>query len=182
MHMLSGLVISVLFATTLAVDIAWYYFTNKFDKEAPIIGNANSKSILLVAIILYGIAALVTTMRMNKVVHRYILSGPIGNGVVMAHFTLSTFLISIVWFDAFNNMSMLDDEYKQLNYSALADLKIQTAALVLTYVVNGISTSANYINSGELHNVLSESKHEKHHHDRDFEASERGVVRARVVC
>jgi hypothetical protein len=175
MNVFSGLVIGVFFISTVALTSTWYFTLKQFNgivfpaDEIPAhLQSHHIKDLILVSTILTSVVAFVTLARGNEYVHKFVLTGPIGNGVVMAHVSLATFLVSIAWFDGFNLMTDLNPLYKSRNYHTLYNNLLPTFALVSTYILQGLVVSANYVNNGMIReDSLFMGKREHHHTKRD---------------
>jgi hypothetical protein len=150
MDFFSSVVIGVFFVSTILLSFEWFMLLRQFSGNNVHAQSSHIKDLPLVASVLFAVVGLLTLTRGNEYVHKYVLSGPVGNGVVMAHLSLATFLISVAWFDGFNHMTELNPHYKMLNYRTLKNNMLPTFTLVSTYVLYGIVKSANYVNCGMM--------------------------------
>ncbi len=191
--------ICVFFISTIALTTTWFFVLKQFSGTVFLPDEDHQshhiKDLVLVATILTSVVGFITLSRGNEYVHKYVCSGPVGNGVVMAHVSLATFLVSVAWFDGFNHMTSLNAHYKQLNYHTLYNNLLPTFALVSTYVLQGLVVSANYVNNGMIRDEsLFFTKREHHHHansrreewDGSFVVEQPSApalpYRARIVC
>jgi hypothetical protein len=72
-------------ASTIVLNSIWYLLLKDFNGKHTDIQSHHVKDLVLVATILTGVVGFITITRGHDYVHKYLVSGPVGNGVVMAH-------------------------------------------------------------------------------------------------
>jgi hypothetical protein len=142
--MFSSIMLGALFLSTILLTFGWFMLLRQFGGKNVHEQSYHIKDLPLVA----SVVGLVTLTRGSEFVHKYVLSGPVSNGIVTAH--MCTFLVSAAWFDGFNHMTELDPHCKALNYRTMKSNTQPTITLVSTYLLYGIVTSANYVNNGMI--------------------------------
>lgn len=134
------------FAATLALNLVWWFQLREAHSDQNNVLSSKAPNVVLASTCLIAVLSLVVSLRVWKEFRHMTAQSPFLRAIVMSHTSLAPVLSALVWYESLQSYDVLNEVYRARGYNNLVDVKMQTAALVLTtytckYVAAMIHTS-----------------------------------------